>query len=208
MHCLYANAIVQPSVQHYSCYMAWKTKIHTWCWYCHLCINPPCEEKKDGWKELLTLPRTDKKNKKCIASYVKKYFNQEYIEVQPWTALEVILNEFCLWITIRCMQRLRKWVLPNWIRLNLPPLNFEFLFDVLELFHSFKITPHLSKLIKADQFYNWKGILKIGFFIIFWMFSFVSKKAYSCKDPLSMCCITFLGASSRETYNFLCWCAD
>ena len=22
MHCLYANAVVQPSVQHYSCYMA------------------------------------------------------------------------------------------------------------------------------------------------------------------------------------------
>ena len=24
MHCLYANAVVQPSVQHYSCNMAWK----------------------------------------------------------------------------------------------------------------------------------------------------------------------------------------
>ena len=60
MHCLYANAIVQPSVQHYSCYMAWKTKDHTWCRYCHLCIIAPmsrCEEKKDGCKELLTLPR-------------------------------------------------------------------------------------------------------------------------------------------------------
>ena len=31
MHCLYANAVVQPSVLHYSCYMAWKTKDHTWC---------------------------------------------------------------------------------------------------------------------------------------------------------------------------------
>ena len=35
----YANAVVQPSVQHYSCFMAWKTKVHTWCRYCHFCIN-------------------------------------------------------------------------------------------------------------------------------------------------------------------------
>ena len=41
MHCLYANAVVQPNVQHYSCYMAWKTKVHTWCRYCQLCINAP-----------------------------------------------------------------------------------------------------------------------------------------------------------------------
>ena len=39
MHCLYANAVVQPSVQHWPCYMAWKTKVHTWCRHCHLCIN-------------------------------------------------------------------------------------------------------------------------------------------------------------------------
>ena len=39
MHCLYANAVVQPSVQHWPCYMAWKPKIHTWCRHCHLCIN-------------------------------------------------------------------------------------------------------------------------------------------------------------------------
>ena len=41
MHCLYANAVVQPSVQHYSYYMAWKTKVHTWCRDCHFCINSP-----------------------------------------------------------------------------------------------------------------------------------------------------------------------
>ena len=64
-----------------------------------------------------------KKNEKCLISYGKKYFNQKTVEVQPWTPLEVILNEFCLWITIRCMQRSRKWVLPHWIRLYLPPLN-------------------------------------------------------------------------------------
>ena len=46
MHCLYANAVVQPSVQHVSCYMAWKTKDHTWCRYCHLCINAPMWREK------------------------------------------------------------------------------------------------------------------------------------------------------------------
>ena len=46
MHCLYANAVVQPSVQHYSCYMAWKTKDHIWCRYCHLCINAPMWREK------------------------------------------------------------------------------------------------------------------------------------------------------------------
>ena len=54
MHCLYANAVVQPSVQHCPCYLAWKTKVHTWCRHCHLCINAP---KKDGRKDFLTLPR-------------------------------------------------------------------------------------------------------------------------------------------------------
>ena len=42
---------------------------------------------------------------KCVISYVKKYFNRKPVEVQPWTSLEVILNEFCLRITVRCMQR-------------------------------------------------------------------------------------------------------
>ena len=52
-----------------------------------------------------------------------KYLNRKSVsEVQPWAPLEVILNEFCSWITVRCIQRSRKWVLPNWIRLYLPPL--------------------------------------------------------------------------------------
>ena len=46
------------------------------------------------------------------------------VEVQHWTPLEVILNEFCLRITLRCMQRSRKRVLPHWIRLYLPPLGW------------------------------------------------------------------------------------
>ena len=38
VHCLHANAVMQPSVQHCPCYMVLKTKVHTRCWYCHLCI--------------------------------------------------------------------------------------------------------------------------------------------------------------------------
>ena len=34
----------------------------------------------------------------------KKYFHRKSVEVQPWTSLELILNEFCLLITVRCMQ--------------------------------------------------------------------------------------------------------
>ena len=66
-----------------------------------------------------------KKIKKCLISYVNKYFNRKSVEVQRWTPLEVIQNEFCLWITVRCMQRSGKSVLPHWIRLYLPPLNFK-----------------------------------------------------------------------------------
>ena len=33
-------------------------------------------------------------------------------------------------------------------------VNFEFVFHVFKPFLSFKITPHLSKLIKAFTFYN------------------------------------------------------
>ena len=57
MHCLYANTVVQPSVQHCPCYMTWKTKVHTWCRHCQFCIMHPCEEKKDGCRDFLTLPR-------------------------------------------------------------------------------------------------------------------------------------------------------
>ena len=53
---------------------------------------------------------------------MKKYFNLKSVQIQLWTPLEVILNEFCLWITVRCMQRSRKWVFPHWIRLYLPSL--------------------------------------------------------------------------------------
>ena len=53
--CLYANAVVQPSVQHYSCYMAWKTKDHIWCRYYHLCINAPMWREK-RWLQVIIDP--------------------------------------------------------------------------------------------------------------------------------------------------------
>ena len=64
-----------------------------------------------------------------------------------------------------------------------------------ELFLSFKKTPHLSKLIKAFNVYNWSedqiwSKILVVFFLIFWMFSSLHKKGHSGKVPLSMCCIT------------------
>ena len=42
-----------------------------------------------------------RKKKKCLISYVKKYFDRKSVGVQPWTPLEVILNEFCFWIKLK-----------------------------------------------------------------------------------------------------------
>ena len=56
MHCLYANAVVQPSVQHCPCYMAWKTKVHTWCRHCHLCINAPMWREKRWLQGIIAPP--------------------------------------------------------------------------------------------------------------------------------------------------------
>ena len=62
---------------------------------------------------------------------------------------------------------------------------FSLLFDVLEIFLSFKMTPNLLKLIKAFKFYNWKTIENSysSFKITFRMFSSISQKAHSCKGP-------------------------
>ena len=56
MHCLYANAVVQPSVQHCPCYMAWKTKVHSWCRHCHLCINAPMWREKRWLQGIIDPP--------------------------------------------------------------------------------------------------------------------------------------------------------
>ena len=56
MHCLYVNAVVQPSVQHCPCYMAWKTKVHTWCRHCHLCINAPMWREKRWLQGIIDPP--------------------------------------------------------------------------------------------------------------------------------------------------------
>ena len=55
-HCLYANAVVQSSVQHCPCYMVWKTKVHTWCRHCHFCINAPMGREKRWVKGLFDPP--------------------------------------------------------------------------------------------------------------------------------------------------------
>ena len=39
----------------------------------------------------------------------KNKIKRKSVEVQPWTPLEIILNEFCLWITVRCMQVRVSW---------------------------------------------------------------------------------------------------
>ena len=56
MHCLYANAVVHPSVQHCPCYMVWKTKVHTWCRHCHLCINAPMWREKRWLQGIIDPP--------------------------------------------------------------------------------------------------------------------------------------------------------
>ena len=56
IHYLYANAVVQPIVQHCPCYMAWKTKVHTRCRHCHLCINAPMWREKRWLQGLLDPP--------------------------------------------------------------------------------------------------------------------------------------------------------
>ena len=51
------------------------------------------------------------------------------------------------------------------------------------------MSPHWSRLSNCTTEKGSK--ILIVFFIIFWMFSSISKKAQSCKVPLSMCCITY-----------------
>ena len=52
----YANAVVRPSIQNCPCYMAWKTKVHTWSRHCHLCINAPMWREKRWLQGLFDSP--------------------------------------------------------------------------------------------------------------------------------------------------------
>ena len=57
---------------------------------------------------------------------------------------------------------------------------------------SFKMTPHLWKLIREFKLYFEKGSKILVFFIIFWMFSYIPKKTHRHKVlPPSMCCIIY-----------------
>ena len=70
IHRLYANAAVQPSVQYYSCYIAWKTNVHTWCRYCHFCINAPMWREK-RWLQGIFDPPSYYKD--CAVPYVRHF---------------------------------------------------------------------------------------------------------------------------------------
>ena len=100
MLCLYANAVVQPSVQHYPCYMAWKTKVHTWCRHCHLCINAPMWREKRWLQGLFDPP-----------SYINLDVKGHcWCKVQHWSVWLVITNCFK---SIKCFVMFFKW-LPLW----------------------------------------------------------------------------------------------
>ena len=75
MHCLYANAVVQPSVQHCSCYMVWKTKVHTWCRHYHLCINAPMWREKRWLQGIIDPP-----SYLCLICYSTKLQKQYVVE--------------------------------------------------------------------------------------------------------------------------------
>ena len=70
MHCLYANAVVQPSVQHCPCYMAWKTKVHTWCRHCHLCTNAPMWREKRWLQGIIDPPSYSMSNFQTCCKHV------------------------------------------------------------------------------------------------------------------------------------------
>ena len=59
-----------------------------------------------------------------------------------------------------------------------------FVFDVLELFLSFTITPHLLKWSKVFKFYNWKQIEHFYYSLdFFWMFSSIDRNTHNRKAP-------------------------
>ena len=67
-------------------------------------------------------------------------------------------------------------------------VNFEFLIWCKELFLSLKITSHLSKLIKAFKFYNWKRIESSYCFLYYFSecFHLYLRKPTAAKSPISM----------------------
>ena len=96
MHFLYANAVVQPSVQHFPCYMAWKTKVHTWCRHCHLCINVPMWREKRWLQGLFDPP-----------SYWWEYsFCSWYDWLFEWSFISLAL---CFWLIFEKLLPKLKW---------------------------------------------------------------------------------------------------
>ena len=65
--------------------------------------------------------------------------------------------------------------------------------SVLRFLVPFFITSFIK--VRYSNFTTEKGSkILFVFFIIFWMFSFISRKALSCKVPLLMCCFTYSSA--------------
>ena len=62
-----------------------------------------------------------------------------------------------------------------------------FLIDVLELFVSFKMAPHLSNFT-IEKVLN----ILIDFFIIFRIFSSISEEVHSGRVPFLMCYFTYM----------------
>ena len=103
MHCLYANAVVQPSVQHCPCYMAWKTKVHTWCRHCHLCINAPMWREKRWLQGIIDPPSYIKCFNSIIHSMVFSFKVRSAISktTRPTLGLFVLIwMHFPCWIQI------------------------------------------------------------------------------------------------------------
>ena len=60
----------------------------------HDCLN--LDFQKISHRFTRDFTNTDKKIRKWLLYYVKNYFNRKSVEVQRWTPLEIMLNEFCL----------------------------------------------------------------------------------------------------------------
>ena len=60
----------------------------------HDCLNLNFQKISHRFTRDFT--NTDKKIRKWLLYYVKNYFNRKSVEVQRWTPLEIMLNEFCL----------------------------------------------------------------------------------------------------------------
>ena len=111
MHCVYANAVVQPSVQHCPCYMAWKTKVHTWCRHCHLRINAPMWREKRWLQGIIDPP-----------SYIVLYMGfQSYNRSESQIFRITFWNAFLPHMDLSMMKM--KWAIIPYFCKRIPEIN-------------------------------------------------------------------------------------